>query len=316
MDLQTRVVRRLESMVRSRRWGQVRQLFQASVYNTGPTRLTLRFGKRDLSSAIGIGKKRSTAEFQGLIADCVQQMGALPVHFIVDDAVDDSSVYELLRFAHRLGCSTEVLLSGIGVTTEIAERILLTGVDTVWIRFGGVSAEVHHSTTGVMIEHSTSALQNLIAQRTALEVSGVAIGVLVPWVGDSPSQMEPLKAWLNEEGVDFIQTHFPYYGQDMSNVSIPKHQHLSTLLNVVLQDGENQEGDPKPGWRRRQPWSCPVGRNRLEVSKYGRVCACPHKKPILWNKEGLSDLWKKLRDHRQEINHCDRVCLNRELRFV
>ena len=145
-----------------------------------PRQLTLRFGKRDNPSALGIGKKRSLAEFQSLIADCVQA-GTRSIHFIVDDEVQDLDVPRLIRFAHRLDCSTEVVLSGKGVSKDVAERLLLSGVDWVWMLFGGVSAAVHMDTVGLPIEESTESLQNLLEQRKELEVHNVRIGLLLPW---------------------------------------------------------------------------------------------------------------------------------------
>jgi len=288
-----------------KRWLPIR-----SVSRQGISRLTLRFGKRDLPSALGIGKKRSLATFQGLIADCVQAHGAIDVHFIVDDAVDDDDVYALIRFAHRLGCKTDVLISGVGVTEAVAERLLLCGTAWVWIPFGGVSSEVHFQSVGLSIEQSTQGLQQLLVSRQEVE-SSTKIGMLMPWVGQTPTQMDPLREWAEELGVDSWQPHLPYFGKDMATEPVPNHQHLNSLFQFVLQDSSVQ-----PGWKRRQPWSCPVGKRRLEVSKYGRVCACPHKKPVVWEGETLSSLQSRLRDHRQEVHQCDRVCLHRELRFV
>ena len=276
----------------------------------GPRQLTLRFGKRDHSIALGIGKKRSLAHFQSLIADCVQH-GTGSVHFIVDDEVLDSDIPLLIRFAHRLGCSTEVVLSGKGITESVAQQFLLSGVDWVWMLFGGVSASVHMETVGVSIEESTRSLQNLLELRKELELEGVRIGLLLPWQNETPSQSTAIKDWSLELGVDSVQPHFPYFGKDMSTEPLPHHQHLNRLLQFVWQDDSDE-----PGWKRRYPWSCPVGTNRLEVSKYGRVCACPHKSPIVWNQESLSEIWSNLTNHRQEIKDCERVCLHRDLRFL
>ena len=276
----------------------------------GPRQLTLRFGKRDSAMALGIGKKRSLAEFQGLIADCVQA-GTKSVHFIVDDEIEDTDIPQLIRFAHRLGCSTEVMLSGKNVTEPNAERLLLSGAEWVWMLFGGVSADVHMDSVGISIEESTQALQQLCKQREALELTDVRIGLLLPWTKDTPSQSSAIKDWSIELGVDVVQPHFPYFGKDMSSEPLPQHQHLSRLLQFVWQDDSDE-----PGWKRRYPWSCPVGSNRLEVSKYGRVCSCPHKTPLVWQKETLSALWDKLEPHRTEIQSCERVCLHRDLRFI
>ena len=110
--------------------------------------MTLRFGKRDNPSALGHWKKEVLAEFQSLIADCVQA-GTRSVHFIVDDEVDDVDIPQFIRFAHRLDCSTEVVLSGKGSNERCGRTLLLSGVDWVWMLFGGVSAAVHMDTVGV-----------------------------------------------------------------------------------------------------------------------------------------------------------------------
>ena len=151
-------------------------LSRTPIVSEGPSRLTFRFGKYDLPSAIGIGKKKTLASFQGLIADYVQAQGPMPVHFIVDDAVEDEMVYALLRFAHRLGCPTEVLLNGAAIDEKIAQQLLFTGVDSVWMLFGGVSADVHYATTGVPIEESTQSIQHLIQTRNVTEDLQVKIG--------------------------------------------------------------------------------------------------------------------------------------------
>lgn len=276
----------------------------------GPHQLTLRFGKRDNPMALGIGKKRGLKEFQSLIADCVQ-VGTRSIHFIVDDEVEDADIPLLIRFAHRLGCSTEVVLSGKGVTSDVAKRLLLSGVDWVWMLFGGVSAAVHVDTVGISIEESTQSLQNVLQQRIELELQNVHVGLLLPWSKETPAQSTAIKSWSVEMGVDSVQPHFPYFGKDMSSEPLPQHQHLSRLLQFVWQDDSDE-----PGWKRRYPWACPVGTNRLEVSKYGRACSCPHKSPVVWNKQSLTDLWSTLSTHRNEIQSCERVCLHRELRFL
>ena len=284
--------------------------YRSPFTSKGPRQLTLRFGKRDNPTALGIGKKRSLAEFQSLIADCVQA-GTRTVHFIVDDEVEDIDVPKLIRFAHRLDCATEVILSGKGVTNDIAERLLLSGVDWVWMLFGGGSAVVHVETGGISIEESTQSLQNILHQRAELDLQNVRVGLLLPWRKETPAQSTAIKNWSVELGVDSVQPHFPYFGKDMSSEPLPQHQHLSRLLQFVWQDDSDE-----PGWKRRYPWACPVGINRLEVSKYGRACSCPHKVPIVWNKESLTELWSRLLTHRQEIQNCERVCLHRDLRFL
>ena len=168
----------LESLYSALRTLRTRSPFMSRA----PRQLTLRFGKRDNPSALGIGKKRSLAEFQSLIADCVQA-GTRSVHFIVDDEVQDPDVPQLIRFAHRLDCSTEVVLSGKGVSNVVAEQLLLSGVDWVWMLFGGVSAAVHMDSVGISIEESTQSLQNLLQQRRELEIQNVRIGLLLPGKG-------------------------------------------------------------------------------------------------------------------------------------
>ena len=229
-------------------------------------RLTLRFGKRDNPSALGIGKKRSLAEFQSLIADCVQA-GTRSIHFIVDDEVK-ILMPKLVRFAHRLDCSTEVVLSGKGVSKDVAERLLLSGVDWVWMLFGGVSAGAY-GYGGSPIEESTESLQNLLEQRKELEVHNVRIGLLL-LEKETPSQSTAIKDWSIKIGRRFCTASFPYFGKDMSSEPLPQHQHLSRLLQFVWQDDSDE-----PGWKRRYPWSCPVGTNRLGVEVWSSVCVSP-----------------------------------------
>jgi len=199
------------------------------------------------------------------------------------------------------------VISGASLDTESISRIFLSGVDSILLPIGGVSSKVHDAVVGIPISQSTETLQQLLRMKSGTKTS---IGVLLPWVGDTPLEANAIREWTRELGVDQVQIQVPYKGRDMSDETIPHHPYLSKMLLSVLRDTQDA-----PGWKRHQPWSCPVGQQRLEVSKVGRVCACPFKQPIMWNRDALTDLWGRLESHRQEISTCDRICLHRELRF-
>ena len=275
--------------------------------NHGPVRLTIRWDDFELPNSIGFGKRKSLPEFQGLIAEYVQQSGPCMVRVVAGNAGADPDVAEILRFAHRVGCPTELVISGITLDTESLSRIFLSGVDTILLPIGGVSSKVHDVVVGIPISESTETLQQLLRMKSGTNTS---IVVLLPWVGDTPLEANAIREWTRELGVDQVQIQVPYKGRDMSDETIPHHPHLSKMLLSVLRDAQDA-----PGWKRHQPWSCPVGQQRLEISKVGRVCACPFKQPVMWNREALTDLWDRLEPHRKEISNCDRICLHRELRF-
>lgn len=275
--------------------------------NHGPIRLTIRWDDFELPNAIGFGKRKSLPEFQGLIAEYVQQSGPCMVRVVAGNAASDPDVAEILRFAHRIGCPTELIISGSNLEPDSIARLLLSGVDTILLPIGGVSSKVHDEVVGIPISESTDTLQALLNARNGTHTS---IGVLLPWMGETPLEANAIREWTRELGVDQVQIQIPYKGRDMSDETIPHHPYLSKMLLRVLRDTQDA-----PGWKRHQPWSCPVGKQRLEVSKLGRVCSCPFKQPIVWNRDGLQDLWARLAPHREEIANCDRICLHRELRF-
>lgn len=292
--------------LRNIRMGIREMLVRFPINITKPTILTLRWGECDLPNSVGLGTKKSVAEFQQLIAEFVQHSGPFIVRILAMENANDPDIPKLLRFAHRLDCETELVVNGENITQEIARELVESGVHTIWIGIGGVSAHVHYLSTGLDIEQTTSALQYLLT--AAKTTNATNIGVLVPWEKESPSEMSAIRSWVEEMGVEQVHILFPFYGKNLSKKSVPQHQYLSKMLGKILQD--NSE---KPGWSRKYPLFCPIGNKRLEISKTGKICSCPFKTSIKWQKESFLDIWKKLVDHRTEISNCNRVCLHREL---
>ena len=295
-------------MLRQRFSYRIRKIFGHLPINmVKPVRLTIRWGQQDLENSLGFGKKVPLAHFQKLITEFIQVSGPHAVHLIALENADDPDVAAILRFAHRLGCPTEVVLNGRKLQSKTVDALLDSGVDVIWVPIGGLSQENHYAQSKVAIEESNDLLYDLV-QRS--KETSTQIGIAIPWSGESPNEAAAIRDWSKEIGVSLVQIALPYFGKDMSDHSLPDHKHLSSLLKKVLNDKST-----KPGWKRLHPWVCPVGNLRLEISKNGRVCSCPFKTPVLWEKETFGELWKKLEPHRQQVNQCSRVCLHKELRF-
>lgn len=295
--------------LRNIRMGIREMLVRFPINVTKPTMLTLRWGESDLPNSVGLGAKKSLAEFQQLIAEFVQHSGPFSVRILAMENANDPDIPKLLRFAHRLDCLTELVVNGENITQENALDLVGSGVQKIWITIGGVSAHVHRLSTGLDIEQTTLALRYLLtAAKEHHPENPTSIGVLVPWEKESPTEMSAIRSWVEEIGVAQVHILFPFFGKNLAKESLPQHQYLSKMLEKILQDDSD-----KPGWSRKDPLFCPVGNKRLEVSKTGKICSCPFKTSIAWQRESFVDIWQNLADHRKEISNCNRVCLHREL---
>ena len=280
---------------------------------TLPHQLTFRFGTDDLPDSLGGGSEISLAKAQSLIAEFVQKTGRNPVHVWAMENGSLEKVSQIIRFAHRLGCPTMIMINGKGFDQESVFRLLRSGVGEIWFRFGGLSQQVHKDVTGLDIDETTQTLQWFLQQRKGFD-SKICIGV--PWIGEAPKEMSAVRNWGQEIGIDKIEAVLPYYGSALASEAIPGFPKLSSILERALQGGERNM--QLPGWKKQAPFpmSCPIGNTRLEIGSKGQVCACPFKKPVKWEEDDLESLWKKLSFHRREIIRCKRMCWHSELQFM
>ena len=279
-----------------------------------PRLLSFRFGESDLrgwmtDGVLGQGDEISIQQIYSIIAEYVQKSGPNPIHVWAMENGHSAKIAELLRFAHRLDCPTKIVLTGENCTRESISRLLHSGVDEIWMIFGGLSHQVHEEVTALNIEDSVRILHLLLEERAE---SKTKICIAVPWVREAPKEMSALRDWAMELGVDKVQVHIPYFGADIASKTIPNHPRLSAILEKTLWE----RNDRQPGWKKQQPLPCPVGNRRLEIASNGRVCSCPFKTPVEWKDESFVQLWKKLSSHRKEISHCKRMCWHPELQYL
>jgi hypothetical protein len=272
-----------------------------------PQQLTIRWGDSDLKGLLGIGDELAHGRFEVLISDFVNYCGINPVHILAYEHGGEPQVSTLLKFAHRLDCPTKVVLNGDGITSQAASSLIHSGVDEICLVVGGLSSKLHHEVTGCDIDETTKAINLLLNARDGFSTK---ITIVLPWVNGVPREYPAVSDWAKEIGVDQVRPEVPFYGADLSEEEIPNQPRLNSILRRL-----KAETKRVPGWKKHSRLPCPIGVTRLEVSKNGRICSCPFKRPENWDKEDFNDLWNKLDHHRQEIRNCPRECWHSELQY-
>lgn len=288
-----------------------------------PSQLVLRVDDADLPGVMGSGKSLTLHQWQESIAEVVAWIGPVPVTVIATHNADDSDVPELIRFAHRLECSTRLVTDGTGITPELADHLLSCGLDAVRLLVGGVSELVQRQTVGNAAVEATSALASLHTAR--LEAGArLDIEVAIPWVEGVTLELSAVIGWARQAGADGFRIVAPYRSErlpadpELLDGVVDDYgvfcRNTTTSIEELHTMVAHQDGAPGIGRAHsRRRTKCPVGGQRLVIGRRRSVYSCPFHAPIGDLDAELSQVWQQAGAHLSAIASCNRACVHTEL---
>lgn len=298
-----------------------------------PARLVLRLDEGDLPDSLGAGETLSPAAWQRALVSAVDWLGPVPVTLLALRSAGSPTVAELVRFAHRLECPTELQTDGTGVDLNRALELVDRGLQRLVVVVGGVSPEVHQAVVGGALDAATGAVVAAVAARTDRRAA-LDIEVQMPWRVPAQVELRALLGWARQAGADGLRLAPPWRTtgvpldpelvdaiEDEADPFLRLDPDVLAALDAL---GAHQDGGPglarphAPARRRRVP--CPVGGQRLELTAHGRLVACPFKPPITQDLGAdpgagpdLATAWRGAGAHLAAIRACDRACFCPEL---
>ena len=308
-----------------------------------PARLVLRLDDADLPGSLGQGRPLALADWHQALVSAVEWLGPLSVTILAHRSAGGATAAELVRFAHRLECRTELVSDGVGLDLGRAEELVDRGLERLRIRMGGVSPEVHQAVVGGDLDAAMGAVRAALEARTE-RGARLDIEVALPWKEPAQSEARALIGWAREAGVDGFRLLAPWRSEGLpadpelldavldafGSAQPGFHRTSAATIAELHAMGAHSDGGPglaradAPACRRHR--ACPVGGQRLELSAHGRLSACPFKVPIAADLSstppvGLSgtpplDLaraWQQAGPHLREIRSCTRACVHHEL---
>lgn len=291
-----------------------------------PARLVIRLDDSDLPGSLGEGEPLQLGGWRKLIAGAVEWLGPVDTAVLAVHAGDHPQLAEVIRFAHRLECSTLLVTDGSGIDGARAEELVDRGLQAVRVLVGGVSEEVQRDVVGNSVLEATAAVQALVEARRDRGAS-LDVEVGVPWQGGADRELRAVLGWARQAGADGLRVIAPWHARDLpadpelldslASSERPFFRTSPAALAELHAMVASQDGEPgllrKSGPARRRRFRCPVGGQRVEVGARGRVSSCPFKEPIGQLDGRLVDTWAQAGAHLEAIASCERACAHPEL---
>jgi len=288
-----------------------------------PARLVLQVDDSDLSGSMGTGVPMTMAEWSQAIAQVVEWLGPVPVTVIATHNADDPQVADLIRFAHRLECSTRLVTDGTGIDVSRAETLIDMGLDSVRLIIGGVSEDVQRQTVGNAAIEATSAVDALLEVRQERGVS-LDLEIAIPWVNGVTTELSAVVGWARQAGVDGFRIVAPYRADslpadpELLDTTIDEGadfcRNTSTSIEELHTMVAHQDGAPgidRSHSRRRL--KCPVAGQRIVIGARRAVYSCPFHAPIGSFDTELKAVWSQAGTHLDSVASCSRACVHTEL---
>ncbi len=291
-----------------------------------PSRLVLRLDDTDLPGTLGQGDEIQLGQWRKVLVSSVEWLGPVDTTFIATHSGDHPQLAELVRFAHRLECSTLLVTDGTGIDRHRAEELVDRGLQAVRVIVAGLSDEVQSRAVGNSHIEATEAVQAFIEARRDREAE-LDIEVVVPWLEGAERELRAVLGWARQVGADGLRIIAPWRASDLpadpelldsiAASERPFFRTSSAALAEIHAMVAEQDGQPglarKRGPVRRRRFRCPVGGQRVEVGAKGQVSSCPFKEPMGTVEDDLRAVWSGGAAHLDAIASCDRACAHPEL---
>lgn len=327
-------MRKLEHQVAALRAAKRRALARRAGTDPGrvrPERLVLRLDEGDLVGLVGDGPRLSPARWHALLVSAVEWLGPVPVTIIALRSAARPQTAELVRFAHRLECGTELVTDGSGIDLAKAKELVDRGLARVRVLVGGISPEVHQHVVGGTLDDAVGAVNALVAARTDRQVA-LDIEVATPWQEPADGELRAVIGWARQAGADGFRLLAPWRARELPRdpETLDQVEQLAagfdrtlpgTLLELQAMAAHQDAGpglDLAHAPARRRRMRCPVGGQRLELTATGRLYSCPFKPPIVAQADAddtrdLRELFAGAGPHLAAIAECGRACVHHEL---
>ena len=288
-----------------------------------PARLVLQVDDGDLVGSCGTSERLTMNEWQRAITQVVERLGPLPVTVLATHSSEHPDVPLLVRFTHRLGCTTLLMTDGGGIDEAKAHQLIDCGLESVRLLVGGVSESVQRQTVGNAAVEATSGLAALLKARQERRVD-LDIEIAIPWVKGVTLEINAVVGWARQAGADGFRIIAPYRAHDLP--ADPE------LLDQLVDDNEAfcrnssrsidelhtmvAHQDKAPGIARTHSLrrgKCPVGGQRLVIGARRAVYSCPFHPPIGELDDEFSTVWALAGPHLTAISDCTRACVHTEL---
>lgn len=291
-----------------------------------PARLVLRLDDSDLPGTLGSGEPLGLPAWRRLLISGVAWLGPLPVTVHAPQSARHPFLPEIVRFAHRLECHTELVTDGSGLDEERARELVDCGLAAARVLVGGLSEEVHRAVVGGALADATGALSALLAARKDRQAS-LDVEVGIPWRDPVQVEARAVIGWARQAGADGFRLLAPWRAErlpmdpelldSLADEEAPFNRTPPATVEELHAMAATQDGQPGIarqglGFRRRQ-FPCPVGGQRLEIGARGQLSCCPFKAPIGAAGEDLRASWAAAGPHLEAIRTCERACAHVEL---
>jgi MoaA/NifB/PqqE/SkfB family radical SAM enzyme len=148
------------------------------------------------------------SEYRNLL-DELSFLGTKSVCISGGEPLLKKGVFSIIKKAREKGLFVELITNGTLITSEIAQRLIESGVDLVTVSIDAPRAQVHDQTRGVKgsWEKSTRGLRTLynLRKRAGLQKPRLAIDYVVTKVNCSLiPEMIDLKPWLGFDEIHFL----------------------------------------------------------------------------------------------------------------
>ena len=286
----------------------------------------VRPARLDLSLVPDGGEALSASEWRRVLVRAVDWLGPVAVHILAPDQADDPLLADLIRFAHRLECRVTLYTNGRGIDTARAEELVDHGLAAVVIGMGGVSDPLQQQLTGASAEAALGALRALGAARADRGLP-LDIEVSLAWVQGAATEGRAVLGLARQAGADGFSVVLPHQGKQLDPDSATLHELLATpapfnrsaayvaeAYAAMLREGGDAPGASRAATGATGRLPCPVGGERLSVSRSGRLASCPFQAPIVPRVGDVRADWlAHAAPHLQAIRACSRACAHPEL---
>ena len=313
---------------------KIRSFFRTAPIGTSslscnPIMITVRMDDLDIPGSMGnisdatpTEKKKNTSWIIDELSSCFAIFGKLPVHILFLEYHQTHQIQEIFFFLKRLGIPTTLSISHFDTNTSLdfLQELDLHGL---YFHFWGTKEETLQRTCPnrkfTVAEHISS----------FLEISRLQLNnpcrVLIPWLEGITEDIQDISLLTRNSSFTSIELCAPYFSQHVEhNTKINDYKEIvgnldTTSFNTFIKLRDMcQDRSVGPGKTPNFTYSCPVGGNRLEISRFQKRSHCPFY-PIEISTEkdqSLSD-WivsSQRNSHCTKIANCKRSCWHHELR--